>query len=139
LVRLGVCRGSYGRPVNIIVKLLLLNVAVAPGCSIAGSVASEFNLQTCKTDGAAKVVHEECYVLSGALKTPHNLPNPSIPTTCILRYPMTHEEREQMNRLCARIAVEKDSEVFNQLVRQLNDLLEKKHNRLSSEQQESPN
>jgi len=49
---------------------------------------------------------------------------------------MTPEEREQMNRLCARIAVEKDQTIFTQLVRQLNDLLEKRHNSLSSEQQE---
>ena len=52
--------------------------------------------------------------------------------------PMTPEEREQMNRLCGRIAVEKNPTVFNQLVRQLNDLLEKKHHDLSSEQQENP-
>jgi hypothetical protein len=51
---------------------------------------------------------------------------------------MTPEEREQMNRLCGRIAVEKNPTVFNQLVRQLNDLLEKKHHDLSSEQQENP-
>jgi hypothetical protein len=61
------------------------------------------------------------------------------PTTCILRNdPMTPEEREQMSRLCGRIAVEKDPTIFNQLVRQLNDLLEKKYHGLSSEQQENP-
>jgi hypothetical protein len=51
---------------------------------------------------------------------------------------MTTEEREQMNKLCGRIAVEKDPTVFNQLVRQLNDLLAKKHSRLTSAQQEKP-
>jgi hypothetical protein len=51
---------------------------------------------------------------------------------------MTPEEREQMSRLCGRIAVEKDSTIFNQLVGQLNDLLEKKYPGLSSEQQENP-
>jgi hypothetical protein len=51
---------------------------------------------------------------------------------------MTPEEREQMNELCARIAVEKDPAIFTQLVRQLNDLLEKKQHGLSSQQQEKP-
>ena len=51
---------------------------------------------------------------------------------------MTPEEREEMNRLCARVAVETDPAIFNQLVGQLNDLLEKKHHDLSSEQQENP-
>ncbi len=37
---------------------------------------------------------------------------------------MTPEEREQMFALCAQIAIEKDPQVFTQLVQQLNDLLE---------------
>jgi hypothetical protein len=51
---------------------------------------------------------------------------------------MTPEEKEQMNMLCARIAVEKDPTMFDQLVRQLNDLLEKKHDRLTPEHREKP-
>jgi hypothetical protein len=51
---------------------------------------------------------------------------------------MTPEERERMNKLCAQIAVEEDPTIFTQLVRQLNDLLEKRQHGLSSEQQEKP-
>jgi hypothetical protein len=51
---------------------------------------------------------------------------------------MTPEEREQMNKLCARIAVERDPTIFTELVRQLNELLEKRQHGLSSEQQENP-
>jgi hypothetical protein len=43
---------------------------------------------------------------------------------------MTPEERASMERLCQRIAVEKDPTTFNDLVAQLNDLLEKKEHRL---------
>ena len=46
---------------------------------------------------------------------------------------MTPEERALMDRLCQRIAVEKDPKTFNDLVVQLNDLLEKKELRLNPE------
>ena len=49
---------------------------------------------------------------------------------------MTTQERELMNALCRGIAVEQNSETFNQLICQLNDLLEEKHERLTAEQQE---
>jgi hypothetical protein len=42
---------------------------------------------------------------------------------------MTPEEREQMNRLCERIQIEKDAKIFMLLVEQLNDLLERKEKR----------
>ena len=38
-----------------------------------------------------------------------------------------------MDRLCQRIAVEKDPKAFNELVVQLNDLLERKELRLNPE------
>ena len=37
---------------------------------------------------------------------------------------VTPEQRETMNRLCQRIQEEKDSHAFDQLVKELNDLLE---------------
>lgn len=43
---------------------------------------------------------------------------------------MTPEESDRMNELCAKIATEKDGPVFDKLVRELNDLLEKKHERV---------
>ena len=46
---------------------------------------------------------------------------------------MTPEEREKMNALCERIAVEKVPEKFDELVRELNDLLEQKHERIHPE------
>jgi hypothetical protein len=52
---------------------------------------------------------------------------------------MTPEEQELMTALCRRIAVERDSKTFDELVRQLNDLLEKKRHRLEPEQLEKPN
>jgi hypothetical protein len=44
--------------------------------------------------------------------------------------PMTDEERDLMNTLCAKIAIEKDPTIFDQLVHELNELLEKKEHRL---------
>jgi hypothetical protein len=41
-----------------------------------------------------------------------------------------------MNTLCRRIEVEKDSKTFDELVRQLHHLLEKKHARLTPEHPE---
>jgi hypothetical protein len=47
---------------------------------------------------------------------------------------MTPEERELLDRLCTQIKDEKDHDKFIQLVTQLNDLLERKENRLESQQ-----
>jgi hypothetical protein len=46
---------------------------------------------------------------------------------------MTSEEREKMNRLCLQIQVERDPKVFDRLLRELNDLLEIKQNRIAPE------
>jgi hypothetical protein len=43
---------------------------------------------------------------------------------------MTPEERERVEYLCKRITEEKDSEVFNSLVQELNDFLDSKQERL---------
>ena len=43
---------------------------------------------------------------------------------------MTLEERARMKDLCAQIATEKDSETFDRLVRELNDLLEQRQERI---------
>ena len=50
---------------------------------------------------------------------------------------MTGEEREKMNGLCLRIQNEKNPEIFDQLVRELNDLIEIKHERIHPEHKES--
>jgi hypothetical protein len=47
-----------------------------------------------------------------------------------LGFPMTPEETERMNQLCAQIKTEKDPQKFDALVRELNDLLEQKHERI---------
>jgi hypothetical protein len=52
---------------------------------------------------------------------------------------MTPEERERMDYLCKRIAVEKDPETFDRLVKELNDLLEVKHERIHPEHKAGPN
>ena len=46
---------------------------------------------------------------------------------------MKPEEKELMYTLCKRIAVEKDEIVFEELVRRLDELLEKTHDRLTPE------
>jgi len=46
---------------------------------------------------------------------------------------MTPEERQRMNWLCLRIQEEKDPKTFHQLVRELTDLLEVKHERIDPE------
>jgi len=46
---------------------------------------------------------------------------------------MTPEEREKMNEICKRIQTEKNPEVFDKMVRELNDLLEIKHERIHPE------
>jgi hypothetical protein len=46
---------------------------------------------------------------------------------------MTSDEREQMDRLCERIQIEKEPHAFTKLVEQLNELLERAHHRIDSE------
>lgn len=55
---------------------------------------------------------------------------PTIFQKQVLNIKMTPQEQEQMYALCARIATEKDSFKFMQLVIELNALLEKKELRL---------
>jgi hypothetical protein len=43
---------------------------------------------------------------------------------------MTPEEREKMDELCRHIQTEKNPEIFDQLVRELNELIEEKHERI---------
>lgn len=50
---------------------------------------------------------------------------------------MTPDEREKMNEICRRIQVEKNPEIFDQLVRELNDLLEIKHQRIHPEHKDN--
>ena len=45
---------------------------------------------------------------------------------------MTSEERENMKHLCRLIQDEKDPDKFNELIKQLNDLLEQKELRLKN-------
>jgi hypothetical protein len=46
---------------------------------------------------------------------------------------MTPEERKQLDWLCSLIVEEKDPEIFDQLVRDLNALLDAKHERIHPE------
>jgi hypothetical protein len=46
---------------------------------------------------------------------------------------MNPKERERMNWLCLRIQDEKDPNAFDALVRELNELLEAKHERIHPE------
>jgi len=46
---------------------------------------------------------------------------------------MTPEEQKELNEICRRVVAEKDPQIFDQLVKQLNDLLEKKHSRIQPE------
>jgi len=46
---------------------------------------------------------------------------------------LSPEEREKMNELCNRIQTEKNPEIFDNLVRELNDLIEIKHERIHPE------
>jgi hypothetical protein len=48
---------------------------------------------------------------------------------------MKAEERERMYQLCALIEKERDHGRFLQLIRELNDLLERKEHRLDDEQE----
>jgi len=43
-----------------------------------------------------------------------------------------------MNEICRRVQEEKDPEIFDQLVRELNDLLETKHERIHPEHRTKP-
>jgi hypothetical protein len=51
---------------------------------------------------------------------------------------MTPDERERMAILCQRIATEKNPEIFNNLVQQLNDLLEIKRKRIRPDDRTKP-
>jgi hypothetical protein len=51
---------------------------------------------------------------------------------------MTPEERDKMNDLCTRIQSEKNPKTFDQLVRELNELLEIKHERIHPEHKIKP-
>jgi hypothetical protein len=51
---------------------------------------------------------------------------------------MTPEEREKMNELCKQIQIEKNPQVFDQLVQELNELLEVKHERIHPEHKTKP-
>ena len=44
---------------------------------------------------------------------------------------MTHDEQEKLNDLCKRIIAEEDPKVFDELVNAMNDLLEKKYDRIN--------
>ncbi len=46
---------------------------------------------------------------------------------------MTPEEREKMNDLCKRIQTEMNPRIFDQLVQELYNLLELKHDRIHAE------
>lgn len=46
---------------------------------------------------------------------------------------MTPEEQEKLNELCRRVIAEKDPKVFDKLVKEMNDMLEKKYERIHPE------
>ena len=48
---------------------------------------------------------------------------------------MSPEEREKMDALCKSLTIERDPEIFDRLVRELNDLLGEKQTRIHSEHQ----
>ena len=52
---------------------------------------------------------------------------------------MTPEECERMDWLCIRIQDEKDPKKFEALVRELNDLFDKKLSRIDPERKTEPN
>jgi hypothetical protein len=51
---------------------------------------------------------------------------------------MTPEERDKMNDLCTRIQSEKNPKTFDQLVQELNELLDIKHERIHPEHKIKP-
>jgi hypothetical protein len=57
--------------------------------------------------------------------------------TCKIENDVTPEEQNKLNELCERIAVEKNPDVFDQLVKELNDLLDVKHKRIRPESKKS--
>ena len=46
--------------------------------------------------------------------------------------PMTHEQSQRLNALCGEIAKEQDHAKFHRLVRELNELLDEKEQRLEA-------
>jgi hypothetical protein len=52
---------------------------------------------------------------------------------------MTPDEQERMQCLCQKIAVEEDPQIFDQLVKELNELLEVKHGRIHPGHKTKPN
>lgn len=50
---------------------------------------------------------------------------------------MTPEERDRMNAICQRIQEEKNPAVFDELVRQLNDLIDAKYGRIHAGHEKS--
>ena len=50
---------------------------------------------------------------------------------------MTPDEREKMKSLCIRIQTEKNPTVFDELVKELNELIELKHQRIHPEHKKS--
>ena len=52
---------------------------------------------------------------------------------------MTPEERERMFEICKRIQDEKNPEIFDQLVKELNELMEEKHKRIHPEHKKKQN
>ena len=51
---------------------------------------------------------------------------------------MTREEQQQVSRLCERIYVEKDHDQFMKLVKELNELLDRKEQRLQQPKPQTP-
>jgi hypothetical protein len=51
---------------------------------------------------------------------------------------MTPEERTRMAELCERIQTENDPVIFDQLVKELNDLIEVKYGRIHPEHKVGP-
>ena len=52
---------------------------------------------------------------------------------------MTLEDRERMNELCILIQTEQDPEKFDQLVKELNNLMEVQHERIHPEHKPKSN
>jgi hypothetical protein len=77
--------------------------------------------------------HSEITVFDTELTKPFpSLIIPCCPSLCTEVVKMTPMEREHMDRLCERIQVEKDPKVFTILVDELNELLDRTHQRIDS-------
>ena len=61
-----------------------------------------------------------------------------LPLLCLFIVTMTPEEQSRMNKLCQQIAVEQDPQTFGELVHQLNELLERKEDRLQLGERDNP-